>query len=107
MKRLKVGSLEVSVDVGSRGPEPAAEDNTTTEDSRQGQSGSIGWWWGEQKHPVVVETLVCLLAIGLLAYAAVNPHDFFDSVHGAGGFLAAVVLVVVIGRRAVRRVSRR
>lgn len=107
MKRLKLGSLEVSAEVEPQGREAVAEVDTTAADSRSARSGSSGWWWDRQKHPALAETLVCLLAIGLLAYASVHPHDFFDSAHGAGGFLAAVVLVAVIGRRAFRRFSRR
>jgi len=107
VKRLKLGSLEVSVGVEPKGQESAAEASTTTVDSRQKQTGSTGWWWDNQKHPVLAELLVCLLAIGLLAYAAVDPRDFFHSAHGVGGFIAAVLLLIVIGRRALRRVSRR
>jgi hypothetical protein len=107
VKRLKFGSLEVSADVEPQSEGTAAETNTTTEESRRAQSRPTGWWWDGQKHPVLVETLVCLLAVGLLAYAAVDPHGYFNSVHRPVGLLAAVLLVAVIGRRAVRRVSRR
>jgi hypothetical protein len=74
VKRLKLGSLEVSADVEPQREATAAEANTATEDFPRAQSGSAGWRWDKQSHPVLVETLVCLLAIGLLAYAAVDPH---------------------------------
>jgi hypothetical protein len=106
VKRLKLGSLDVSVGVEPQGQESAAEANRTMEDSRPPLTGSTGWWWDSRKHPVLAESFVCLLAIGLLAYAAVDPHDLFNSAHGVGGFIAAVLLVIVIGRRALRRVSR-
>ena len=57
---------------------------------------------GEAKTPLLAEAFVFLFAVGLLAYALVDPHDFFNSPHGIGGFIAAVLLVAVIGRRALR-----
>jgi hypothetical protein len=108
VKRLKLGSLEVSADVEPQREATAAEANTATEDFPRAQSGSAGWRWDKQKPPRARRDArlpsrhrparVC---------RGRSTHDFFDSVHGAGGFVDAVVLLAVIGRRAVRRVSRR
>jgi len=106
VKRFKLGSFEISSDIEPLDAETAAEVQTTAEDSRLSPRKSANWWWDKQRHPVLVEALVCALAVGLLVNAAADPHAFFDSAHGVGGFIAAVVLVAVIGRRAVRRVTR-
>jgi len=74
VKRLKLGSLEVSADVEPQREATAAEANTATEDFHVRRAAPPVGGGTSKSHPVLVETLVCLLAIGLLAYAAVDPH---------------------------------
>jgi len=115
VKRLRIGGLEVAA-----GVEPREEDGSAAEPKgvraelastepvrAESRSSSAGWWWEKRKRPVLAEAFVFVFAVGLLTYAAVDPHDFFNSARGVGGFIAALLIVVVIGRRALLRVSRR
>jgi len=104
VKRLKLGPLEIA-----GGVEPREDPNSpqSIEGDAASETDSASWWWEKRKHPLLAEVLVFVLAVGLIAYAARDTHDFFNSAHGVGGFIAALLLVIVIGRRAFRRVARR
>ena len=99
---MKLGPLEISASVEPQDEGDAAEANMTMEHPLLPLTGSTGWWWERQKRPLLAEAFVFLFAIGLLAYALVDPHDIFGSPKSISGFIAAVALVAVIGRRALR-----
>ena len=103
MKRLKLGPLEIAAGA-EPGEDPVSlpniEDDVARGDPRR-------WWWERQRHPLLAEAFVFLFAICLIAFLAFDPHSVSAHPRFIGGLIAAVLLVFVIGRRALHRVSGR
>jgi hypothetical protein len=100
VKRLKLGPLELSARVDPQ------EQGGPVQESQKGpaqQAGASGWWWERQTHRGLATAFVLLVALGLVAYAVLDPHDFFARPRAFGGLVAAVLLLIVIGRRSLRR----
>jgi len=59
--------------------------------------------WERRKHPLLAEAVVFVFALGLIAYVAFDPHRLSAHPRLASGLLAAVLLMIVIGWRRLRR----
>jgi hypothetical protein len=66
-----------------------------------------GWWWDKTKHPVLWELVMVCVAIAMLVWAAMSPHGFFSTPTAPAAIIASLVVLAVVGRRAVRWLARR